>query len=108
MKRYKSYRDLLNEFLVLNEENFDFLEVKFDDEIVIFLVEEFTPPIGGSVQTAPYLQFKGAVVDNFFSNSIYSLNDKLNYVNKFKGHNFDKEMISIQLSDNHLWRFYTK
>jgi hypothetical protein len=107
MKNSKSYSELFNEVNALTENGHDILEVNMDGNINFFLVSSFEPPVGGTVHTAPYLQFEGVLINEFLCNSIFNQGDVAGFNSVFDQKYAIKSKLKFKLSENHQWRFYT-
>lgn len=106
----KSFSDVESEITELVNEGNDILEVNFGAGFTnFFLVEGFEPPIGGSVHTAPYLQFRGCLINDFFSMNVYNHMNRNAFIGAFTEKYVKKlNKQSFKLSDRHLWRLYSK
>jgi hypothetical protein len=108
MTNTKTYNELFNEINALATDGHDILEVVFGDNSNFFLVEGFEPPVGGTVHTAPYLQFKGVMINDFLNNTIYSLTNTAGFTSVFNQKYQAMEKLGFQFSENHQWRLYSK
>lgn len=108
MKNFKTFAELINEINAITNEGHDILEVDMGGEINFFLVDSFEPPVGGTVHTAPYLQFNGVLINDFLCNSIFNQGDLSSFNSAFSSKFVNKPKISFKLSERHLWRFYSK
>lgn len=110
MKNCKDYSEIVPEILALVEDGHDILEIEMGGQNNFFLVEGFEPPVGGTVHTAPYLQFTGMLINDFLNNSIYSQIDATQFLSRFniKYSPKDTRRNSFKFSEKHIWRFYSK
>jgi hypothetical protein len=107
MKNNKMYAELVNEVTALTDAGHDLLEVQIGDNVDFFLVTSFEPPVGGTVHTAPYLQFEGVLINDFLCSSIFNQGNIAGFNSVFNGKFASKPKTKFKFSERHLWRFYT-
>ena len=103
----KKYQEYLQNILTLVKSGKDILSIEIGNETVFFLVEEFSPPVGGSVSALPYFSFSGTCICDFLKNSVYNEQNKAIAISNFEAKHFDKNFSYYQFSEQHSWRYYS-
>lgn len=100
--------DYQDGIMAICQDGNEILEVEQGGESHLYLVDGFEPPIGGSVHTAPYMQFNGVLIDSFFINAIFNETSKGTYISQFNTRFKDKPRLSFRVSENHKWICYSR
>ena len=106
-----NYREKILDINFLINEGWSIVEVSMDDDkgSSFFQTNDFEPPSIGSVQSAPYLHFKGVDITDFIQKSGFNQSNPEIYRQRFRQFVEDgNNKVSFKFSDKHLWRYYNK